>query len=236
MFEDSLVESIGRIRTHSRRYAAGTTVLEIALLAVLVLIPYLYPSELPSRYLNVPLISPPPPLAAPVQSTVVPARAVESLSTQLIAPSHIPSRIARVADQPPGPIKSIDAGQGPTGAPGVPWAEAGVPAPLPQVRLAKPAGPVRVSSGVAQGQLLAPIRPQYPAIAEAARVQGTVVLAATISTEGRIENLRVLGGPPLLVSAAVDAVRQARYRPFLLNGQPVEVQTTLSVEFRLDGY
>ena len=234
MFEDSLVESVGRIRTRSRRYAVGTTALEAALLAVLVLIPYLYPAALPRKYLSVPLVAPPPPLAAPAQARLSAAR-VETLAPQLMAPSRIPSHIVRVADAPPAPIIGIDVGQSAPGVGSAPWLAATAPPPLPHVRLAKPAGPLRVSEGVAQGQLLFPIRPVYPAIAEAAHVHGTVIVGATISTDGRIENLRVVSGPPLLVNAAVDAIRQARYRPFELNGQPVEVQTTISVEFRLDG-
>jgi protein TonB len=94
-------------------------------------------------------------------------------------------------------------------------------------------GPARVSSGVSEGMLLTPIQPVYPAIAKAAGVQGTVVLEATISTVGRIESLQVVSGPPMLRWAAQDAVRVARYRPYKLNGQPTEVQTTITVVFRL---
>jgi protein TonB len=79
--------------------------------------------------------------------------------------------------------------------------------------------------------LLTPLRPSYPQIAKVARVSGTVVVTATIDTSGRIVGLKVLSGPPLLQQAAADAVRDARYRPFLLNGQPVEVVTTFSVNF-----
>lgn len=91
-----------------------------------------------------------------------------------------------------------------------------------------------MSAGVAAGQLIAPIRPVYPAIARETGTQGTVVVQATISKSGTIENPRVVSGPSLLVNAALDAVRQARYRPFLLNGQPVEVETTISVIFRMN--
>jgi periplasmic protein TonB len=77
--------------------------------------------------------------------------------------------------------------------------------------------------------------PQYPAIAKAARIQGTVVLQATISKAGGIENLRVVSGPPMLQQAAMDAVRSWRYKPYLLNGDPVEVETTVNVVFNLGG-
>jgi protein TonB len=82
-----------------------------------------------------------------------------------------------------------------------------------------------------QGQLLSPIRPIYPAIALAAHVQGIVVVAATISRTGAIENLQVTSGPMMLRRAALDAIQQARYKPFKLNGESVEVDTTISVVF-----
>jgi protein TonB len=90
-----------------------------------------------------------------------------------------------------------------------------------------------ISSGVMAGSLLDKTLPQYPAIARAARIQGVVVLQATISTTGLIKNLRVLSGPPMLQQAAMDAVRSWRYKPYLLNGNPVEVETTINVVFNL---
>jgi protein TonB len=83
--------------------------------------------------------------------------------------------------------------------------------------------------------LLAPIRPVYPAIARAARVEGTVVVEAVISRAGRIESLRVVSGPAMLQRAAMDAIREARYRPYRLNGEPTEVETTITVNFRMGG-
>jgi periplasmic protein TonB len=90
-----------------------------------------------------------------------------------------------------------------------------------------------ISSGVMLGNLLDNTMPQYPAIARAARIQGVVVLQATVSTSGLIKNLRVMSGPPMLQQAAMDAVRSWRYKPYLLNGNPVEVETTISVVFNL---
>lgn len=81
--------------------------------------------------------------------------------------------------------------------------------------------------------LLSPIKPVYPAIARAARISGTVVVEAVISKAGTIESLRVLNGPDMLRAAALDAIRAARYRPYLLNGEPTEVQTTFTVNFRM---
>ena len=104
----------------------------------------------------------------------------------------------------------------------------------PDVRPAAPAATQHVSSGVMQGMLIYKVIPTYPAMAQAIRASGTVVLQATISRTGTIENLRVVSGPAMLRQAALDAVKQWRYRPYMLNGQPVEVETTVDVDFTLD--
>ena len=91
----------------------------------------------------------------------------------------------------------------------------------------------KVSAGVEQTQLVSRIEPRYPFLAVQTGTQGTVVLHAIINSEGRIEALEIVSGHPLLVQAAVDAVRQWRYRPTFLNGEPVEVETSITVTFRL---
>ncbi|MGC2583928.1 MAG: TonB family protein, partial [Acidobacteriaceae bacterium] len=106
--------------------------------------------------------------------------------------------------------------------------------PAPTVKAAPPKK-VAVSSGVMAGNRIGGEMPQYPAIAKAARIQGTVVLQATISKGGTIENLRVISGPPMLQAAAQEAVRTWRYKPYLLNGDPVEVETQVNVVFSLGG-
>jgi periplasmic protein TonB len=234
MFEDSLVESTGRIRTRSSRYAAGSFVLETALVAVLLLIPYLYPDALPRKFLSVPLIAPPPATTAPVAAqpttaTVARPRLLDAFAAPPTIPTHIPTD----ADPaPPGPIATFP-GAAHDGITGLPDLGPSTPPPTSSVHPAKPTGPLHVSSGVATGQLIVPIQPHYPAIALATHTQGTVIVSALISTQGRIESLRVLSGPPLLVNAATEAIRQARYRPWALNGEPVEVETTINVVFSL---
>ncbi|MGH9598802.1 MAG: energy transducer TonB, partial [Terracidiphilus sp.] len=84
-----------------------------------------------------------------------------------------------------------------------------------------------------QGLLISHAVPTYPALARAMGVEGTVELEATISKTGTIENLRVAAGPVLLQQAALDAVSTWLYRPYLLNGQPVEVETTIDVVFSM---
>jgi protein TonB len=86
-----------------------------------------------------------------------------------------------------------------------------------------------------EGNLIFRVQPQYPALARQARIQGVVVLFAMISREGKIENLRVVSGHPLLLKSAIDAVLQWRYRPYYLNNEPVEVETQVTVNFTLSG-
>jgi len=92
---------------------------------------------------------------------------------------------------------------------------------------------VRVSSGVAQGLLLSKVNPIYPDEAREERIQGVVVLQATIDKEGNVANLQLISGHPLLAPPAIEAVKQWKYRPYLLNGTPVEVNTQVQVNFTL---
>jgi protein TonB len=93
--------------------------------------------------------------------------------------------------------------------------------------------PVRVGGNVIQANLINQVKPVYPPLAKAARVQGTVKFTAKISKEGTIQELALISGPPLLVKAAQDAVAQWKYKPTLLNNEPVEVITTIDVNFTL---
>ena len=236
MFEDSLVESTGRIRTRSPRLAVGSFLLQAAILAVLILIPYLYPAALPKQAFSALLLAPPPPPSTPsLPERAAAARPVPMMLTSLSLPSHIPDHAAMVASAEPVPA-GVDIGTagpaGPGGAPDVFSIGRGpapdvVPAPKPK------AGPVRVSAGVAAGRLMEPIHASYPAIALAARIQGTVVVEAVISKSGAVENAHAVSGPAMLAQAAVSAVARARYQPYKLNGEPVEVETTVNVMFSL---
>ena len=100
--------------------------------------------------------------------------------------------------------------------------------------LSKPAPPrVRVSPGVSKGLLVYRIEPAYPPLARQAHIQGVVLLTAVIGKDGNIQNLQVVSGHPMLAPAAIQAVQQWRYKPFLLNGQPLEVETAVTVTFSL---
>lgn len=234
MFEDSLVESTGRIRTRSRWFAVGSFALQAVLLAVMILLPYLYPAALPQDAISTLLVAPPPP-AAPAQAPhTSPVRVAPSIqNVALTAPPVIPRHVSpgdNTSPTPPGmgepigfPSGNVIGAMPPLG-----------PAPAqPRVVRAKPSGPLRVSAGVAEGQLLAPIKPVYPIIARDAHVQGTVIIDAVISTDGTVEQARVVSGSPLLTEAALSAVSRARYQPYRLNGQPVAVETTIRIIFTL---
>ena len=108
---------------------------------------------------------------------------------------------------------------------------------MPVVAVPKVATPqrVRVSQGVSTGLLVRKVNPNYPPLARQARIQGTVVLQAEISKDGSIQNLRLISGHPMLAPAAIEAVKQWKYKPYLLNGEPVEVETTVQVNFTLSG-
>jgi protein TonB len=92
---------------------------------------------------------------------------------------------------------------------------------------------IRISGGVTRGLLIHKEEPTYPPLARAARIQGDVVLSAIIDSNGQIQNLQLVSGHPMLVPAAIAAVKLWRYKPYLLNGQPVEVDTTITVIFVL---
>jgi protein TonB len=242
MFQESLVESTPLLRTRNRwpvfvSIAAQTTVLTLA-----VTIPLLHPEVIPKQALNkldflpAPRVKPPTPPPQPVRivQTAPPSSAPVAPPTQ--AP-QIPASVAEQfhtdASQVENPTIAIASG---TGANSVPFAPATAP-PVPHVAPAPVAaatiGPLRISEGVLAGNLITPIRAQYPAIARAAGVQGVIVIQAVISTTGTIQSVHVVSGPLMLQAAAVDAVRSARYRPYLLNHQPTEVETTFSINFRL---
>lgn len=235
MFEDSLVESSGRIRTRSKFYAIGSFVLEAITLAILILIPFVYPAALPPRALTSLLVAPPPPPPPPAPATHAIARphaAVQIVQlANLTAPSVIPNRIVK-GDNAPAPPENPGIITGISGSNSGSLFGAMPPLP-PMPPRVEASGPVRVSSGVAAGRLLTSIQPIYPVIAKAAGIQGTVVIDALISKQGLVEHAHVVSGEPMLAQAALAAVSRARYQPYRLNGQPVEVETTININFVL---
>jgi protein TonB len=237
MFEDSLVESCGTLSRRNPWTAAVSFAMQGMLAGGLVLLPLIYTEGLPGRQLTSFLTAPtPPPGPAPLAGHTRGVPPQPTLADKVRVPNWIPPRIAIVHDQ----AASADT----VGAPdvdGIPGGTGTVPnsvissviriAPTMPKVVAPPK--VRVSSGVAQGLLIHQTKPVYPPLAVAARIQGTVLLQAVVARNGTVQDLRVVSGHPLLVKAAMDAVKQWRYKPYRLNDQPVEVDTEVIVNFTL---
>jgi periplasmic protein TonB len=235
MFEDATFHSRGTIPSQTPKWMLLTCIINCAGIAALILLPLLYPGSLPSQFLHRILYAPPAPSLPAVNHSIQPAQASQhAIANPFIAPTIIPTESSATQDQAPTSV-SID-----LASPGVPYSTG--PAitvfhttPPPAVKPA-PQHIVTVSSGVSEGLLISRTNPTYPVIARSAHVSGTVILAATISIQGRIENLRVLSGHPMLRQAAIDAVKTWRYRPYQLNNQPVEVETTININFTLGSF
>ncbi len=238
MFEDSMMESGGRIKTKSRYWMIVSFCFWGGILGALILIPLIYPEALPKSMMTASLTAPPPPPAAVVK--VIPH--VSEIDQGLHAPTKIPKDIKMIKEDaaPPPPSAAGVAGMSGMagGAPGgilggMPGGTGSGPAIV--VAKPKPTGPARISGGVVAGLKTSGSNPVYPPIARAAHIGGSVVLHAVISKTGSIENLTVMSGPPMLQGAALDAVRGWKYKPYLLNGEPTEVDTTVTVNFNLNG-
>ena len=245
MFEDSLVESSGRLKTRRGWTTMLSFSLQILFLGCLILLPLIYTEALPKQQLMSFLVAPPPPPPPPPPAAAVQIKTVkvesDIVNGELRQPTKIPEKIKMVQeDAAPPPVTATGGVVGgvPGGVPG--GSLGGViggiigSAPVAVPKMATPQR-IRVSSGVAAGMLIQEVRPAYPPMAKMARVQGTVVLAAVISKQGTIEGLKVISGHPMLIQSAVDAVQQWRYKPYMLSGEPVEVDTQISVVFTLSG-
>ncbi|MGA2886473.1 MAG: TonB family protein [Terracidiphilus sp.] len=175
------------------------------------------------------------PVQTPVTETAVPekpARSQADVVHQLNAPSRIPIDLRTLAGKEPPPSSGfggVDSMGGASAVGNVFGGQSG-----PKVKVEAPRK-LTISAGVAGGLLIQKTAPVYPQLAKEARVSGTVVIQATISRTGSIQNLRVVNGPTMLRQPALDAVKSWRYRPYLLDGEPVEVETTVSVTFTLGG-
>ncbi|HTT23643.1 MAG TPA: energy transducer TonB [Candidatus Sulfotelmatobacter sp.] len=247
MFADSILD----FDRQKKRQAFATTtsfVLNCLALGVMLIMPLVFTESLPKAQLLTFLVAPPPPPPPPPPAAEQVQRVVRQIQTDLLntgqlrTPSRIPQKVQMIhEEEAPPPMPATGAGVigGIGGVPGgqiggvigsivSATANASVPKfvpPTPQR--------VRISQGVTRGLLIQKIEPQYPPLARAARVQGEVVLSAVIDANGQITNLQLVSGHPMLVPSAISAVKQWRYKPYLLNGQPVEVETTITVIFSL---
>ena len=241
MFADSLCDSA---RTN-RSYRGWTTVASFAVQALaiggLLALPLLQIQSLPQlQWRRDPLVPSPAPPPVALRGPATSTSAVNTTGHILVPPAHFSDGIENPnqAEMVP-PAPDLPLGYGIRGSTGDHGTGTGVfgsigdgfnaIAPPPTV-----AHPPRLSR-MMEGNLIQRVQPVYPVLARQARIQGTVVLRAVISREGTIEKLQVASGHPLLVQAAMDAVRQWRYRPYLLNNEPVEVDTQVTVNFVLSG-
>jgi protein TonB len=201
----------------------------------MILIPLIYTEALPKGMLNTFLVAPAPPPPPPPPQPIVKAVKVPKIINiqKMTAPTVIPKNIAVVKDE--APVIYTNSGDGVAGGTGnvlgglIGSGPAGPPPPP------KPAAPsrIRVGGNVEAASLINKVTPVYPPIAKTAHVSGTIVLHAIISKDGSIQELQYVSGPPLLMKSAMDAVKEWKYRPTMLNGDPVEVDTTIDVVFTL---
>ena len=240
MFEDSLIESGGKLKTKRGTTTFFSFGLQAIIIGVMVLIPLLFTEALPKTQLMTFLVAPPPPPPPPpppAEVHVVRQVQTDIVNGQLRTPTKIPKKVEMIKEEEaPPPVMSGVVGGVPGGVPG--GSMGGVMGSIISTNVAVPKVAVqriRVSSGVTQGLVIHKVEPVYPAIAKTARVSGTVILQAVIGKDGTIQNLHVVSGHPLLTQAALDAVKQWRYRPYILNGDPVEVDTQVEVHFTLAG-
>jgi|SRR5579859_4495347 len=238
MFEDSLMESGNKLRRKNKGWSFVAFLLNTAALMALVIWPLLHPEALPRQMMATLMVAPSPPPAPPPAAPAARVQAkAQMLMNEFPEPSRIPliKQVNEAAVPPPVMDEQRMEGLG-NGIPdGIGSILNYAGTRQPTVVRPKATTHLNISSGVMSGNLLTKTVPQYPAIARAARIQGVVVMQATISKSGSIENLRVIDGPPMLQQAAIDAVRTWRYKPYLLNGEPVEVETTINVVFNLGG-
>jgi len=246
MFADSLLE-FGVQR--KRKFFATTTSFIVNCLVILLMlaVPLMFTEELPRAQLLTFLVAPPPPPPPPPPAAAEVQRVVHQIQTDMLnngelrTPSKIPQKIQMIKEDeapPPMPASGGVVGGVPGGIPGgqlggvigsvISSTNSAVPRFVPVVPQR-----IRISQGVTKGLLIHREEPTYPVLARSARVQGEVVLSAVIDTNGHITNLQLVSGHPMLVPAAISAVKQWRYKPYLLNGQPVEVETTITVIFTL---
>ena len=245
MFEQSLL--LDHAPGKKTGALAASVTLQTLAVGVMIAIPLIYSDRLPAipRFPAPTFLAPPPPLPPPVERTVAsssPSRAnsgplkVYRIPLPDVTLSQLPS--IDTIEAPPSYSSSPDVGvPGGTGAPSLMNQLFVPPQPKPMPHVADPpkppTQPIRVVSEVQAAMLLKKVVPIYPPLARQARVSGTVQLIGVIAKDGTIQQLQVVSGHPLLVKAALDAVRQWIYRPTLLNGQAVEVIAPIDVIFTL---
>jgi len=249
MFSDSLLEFSGY---RKRRTFATFTSFSFNCLVIIcmLVVPLCFTEELPKAQLLTFLVAPPPPPPPPPPAGAEQmAKVLKQIQTDVLStgalrtPTRIPQKIQMIQEEESPAPTSVGGGViggVPGGVPGgqlggviggIVSAASNLSA-VPRFVAATPQR-IRISQGVTKGLCIHRVEPAYPALARAARVQGDVILQAIIDKDGNIKDLQLISGHPMLVPSAIEAVKQWRYKPYQLNGSPVEVETTVTVIFRL---
>jgi periplasmic protein TonB len=235
MFDELIVSGhTGELaRTHKPWSVGVSMILEAGIVGALLLIPLIYTQTLPTSVMNTFLVAPPPPAPPPPpQQAVVKPQKTFAVNHMMEAPTMIPKQIEIAKDEAPPSVAPSDT-TGVAGGTGDVLGGIGTAAgPPPPPPAAAPAR-IKVGGDVQAASLTKQVTPAYPNIAKTAHVSGTVTLHAIISKDGSIEKLEYVSGPALLMASAMTAVKEWRYKPTMLNGQPVEVDTTVQVVFSL---
>jgi len=250
-FQSSLIE-MNRMKSGSKAFdifislLLNVTVLAAPIIAGLYFTDTINLKQFANTFLVAPPPPPPPPPAPAVAAVKAPAaHKVFENAGKLLAPTAIPRNVAQLKEAPLPP--DGDALDGVAG--GVPGGVAGgsmggvIGGVIGGIRTAaaapvapkevKSRAPVRVGGHVREPQLIKRIEPNYPPLARQAHIQGTVVIDAILDEHGNVVEMKVVSGPPLLIQAAIDAVKQWKYEPTYLNDQPVAVQMNVTVTFQL---
>jgi protein TonB len=240
MFDEMVVSSPNAKRTNKPWTVVLSMIFQTAFLAVLILIPLIYTEALPKTMMATLLVAPPPPPPPPPP----PIAAVVHVKPQvhlmdagkLVAPKVIPKDIKIIKEDAPdmsgmqGGVAGGVAGGQMGGVIGGVIGGVGAAPPPPKPTQTR----IRQGGQVQAAKLMNKVQPLYPPLARQTRISGTVRLHAIISKNGGVEQLEVISGHPLLVQAALDAVKQWKYQATTLNGEPVEVDTTIDVIFSLN--
>lgn len=237
LFQGTLLESGGKSRPRNPWAAVGSLAFPLLLLVALIVVPLFHTDVLPRRKTLTMLYAPPPTAVSGITTFRVPT------STHTSKSISIPKAMHKTQEASPPPVDTT--GGVVAGVPGgmvggVPDGVLGevlsvthrVPAPVLAKTSPMPKR-MRIASRVADANLIHDVAPTYPPEAGRARIEGTVVLLAVIGKDGTVQDVRVESGLPLLAQAAIDAVKQWRYRPYLLNGEPIEVDSQITINFTL---
>jgi len=248
LFSEALLE-LSSVR-QPRRTAdlVFSILLHTLILVALVLTPLYFTETIDTKGFTLTMLvapppPPPPPAAQAIARRVPTPRRTFVSGGKLIAPTFIPQNVAILKEEALPPDVGVGVIGGVPG--GVPGGQLGgviggiitdasrTNVPLPAAPAVQPRAPVRVGGRVRPPRQLSRISPNYPALAKQTRVQGVVTVDAVIDTDGNVVEMQVISGHPLLISAALEAVKQWKYEPTYLNDQPIAVKLVVTVTFQL---